>query len=450
MRKNMKNILSLIAFVTIIGLIITGCKKEDDGTGYSTLVPVSGVTVTITPDFTSDVDIVEQDSVFTYTVSLNQAQLADVKLVVNVTGGTATAGEDFDYLGVITIPTGSTTASGWIKVMSDDIFEEQETFTIQVGDATTANVSLTPATYNFTLTNYTDGDFLVELSWDGGEVFDVDGDPISATALADMRFLIFDDTFTYLTEFDGSGFEGVNFLSTGPDATYYLAVAFYSVIDLGDQTGSGIDLDFFIDYQQNGIKAGSFVFPAGLNTVANIDNTLFLVSVTKAGNDWTISPFEGFKESDIDFAASTWNGLDGAFFADETYPNEVVTAGTSGAYTIDGLNFGWMLDVWGETVTTSTPVTITFNDDGTLVIPDQYYMTTDYAGSPYDYNISGTGTWNQFLLPVAMVINYEMDQDGFLVANYWSSGTDTFMADLVYGSAKKKSAKTKVVKSRAF
>ncbi|NPA68216.1 MAG: hypothetical protein GXO50_06365, partial [Chlorobi bacterium] len=218
---------------------------------------------------------------------------------------------------------------------------------------------------------------------------------------------------------DGGSFEAYTMLASDyPDGKYYIATAFYSAYDFGDFGGQ--DLSFNLDYNQIGIQAGGFEYPDAMNTVLNIDNTLYLAEVVKSGTTWTVSEFEGFKAEDLNFASSSWGGTDGSLSSsyDWRFPSAVVTAGTSGAYTIDKLNVDWMENIWGETVTSTTPVDIVINDDGTLEIPDQYYMTTDYAGDPYDYNISGTGTWNRYMTPVSMEIHYEMDQDGFLVANW--------------------------------
>jgi hypothetical protein len=126
-----------------------------------------------------------------------------------------------------------------------------------------------------------------------------------------------------------------------------------------------------------------------------------------------------------------WGGTDGAF-PDYLYPANVDISMDAEQLKIIGLNYGWISDFWGETVTSATPVNITFNLDGTVDIPPQYYFTTDYLGNPYDYNIYGSGTWNN--CTGELHIEYEMDQDGFLCAAWCNangySDYPYFVADI--------------------
>lgn len=440
----MNKIFPFIAFVMIALVVITGCKK-DDHTGYSTLEPVTGVTLTITPNFTSPVTLVEADSTFNYTVTMNQAQLVDVKLYVSVTATSATAGEDFDYLGSITIPAGGTTASGWIKIMQDDVFEEEETLTIEVGDATFANADLTPVSYSFTLQNYSEEDLQVTLAWEPStDIYDTHGDLYTGDGLADMILTIYDVTGdSVFAQADGSTYEELILSHNIADGEYRVMASFYGVTDLGDQ-GSA-DLNLSVNAFQVGIQDNTLDFENVLNTVNNIDNTIYLAVIDKVGSTWTLSEFGGFTAAEIDFASAVWSdGLGDGWMSDYMYPNHVVIAGSTGEYTIEGICWEWMSDFWGETYTNTVAVDIVFNDDGTIVIPDQYYATTIYNDAPYDYNIytdaDATSTWNRFMTPVALTINYQMDQDGFLPAVYFGGSqyndNTYFICDIVQTSVK--------------
>jgi len=436
----MKNIKILSIFLMLV-IVFAGCKKKDDFTGHSQLVPTNP---TITVDFgtiPTVIDGVKQSH--TVTLNMDVAQIVDVIVHITVLEeGTATQGEDFDVPSVVTIKAGRTSASFDVTFLPDEAYEETETFTIQVGDERTANAAITPVTQEFSMLNYTEDDLKVGLSWlSPDDIYDVNGEVYDATDLANMILTVYDITGdSVLIEADGDGLKELILSDTIADGNYRVYTSFKEAIDLGDQ--GGVDLDLSVSAYQIGIQDGSIGFEAALNTSSNINNTLHLTIINKAGNVWTMTEFEGFLASDLDFASAIWSdGLGDGWMPDFMLPNQVVLAGTSGSYTIDGLNFGWMVNVWGETVTTSTPVNITFADDGTLEILDQYYMTTDYAGDPYDYNISGTGTWNIKMTPIALEIHYEMDQDGFLlsewgVANEYSD-YPYFIADIIQSSSKK-------------
>jgi hypothetical protein len=101
----------------------------------------------------------------------------------------------------------------------------------------------------------------------------------------------------------------------------------------------------------------------------------------------------------------SWTGSD-----DAGYASQAVTALDNGSLTIVGLNAGWIVDFWGESITEMVPVIIDMNADGTLSIAKQYYMTTDYQGDPYRYEIDGSGTWNG--CDKAMVVSYNIYYEG--------------------------------------
>ena len=435
--------INIITFFAALIIFMSGCEEEDY-TGYSTLVPTNP---TITVDFGTIATVSDGlKSTHTVNLTMSEAQIVDVAVHVFVSAGDATEGADFTLsTGVVTINAGRTTGKFVVSVLPDELVEATETFDVTVGDERTANATIAPVTATFTITNATSDNLALSLSWAGDAYETETGDAIDATDIADMIFLVQDMSFATVGGADGASFEDILLDQTLADGDYYLATAFYAAMD------ASIDLDFSLDYSQVGVQSGGFSYSGAMNTSANIDNTLYLAKLTKAGTTFTISEFEGFVASDIDFASSSWN--DGAgdgcgyggFFA-----NEVVIAGTDGSYTIDGLNYAWMLNAWGETVKSSTPMGITFNNDGTLSVAEGAYMITLYDSDDdgideeFTYRlVNHNGTWNQYMLPVSLTINYDM-MDGadtewgsWLYDNGYSS-TPTFIADIIQGSSAKK------------
>lgn len=429
----MKNLISFITFIIIMGLIITSCD-DDDYTGYSTLKPVDGVTLTVTPSFTSSVTMVEKDSTFEYTLELSEAQAVDVKVYAYVTDATATEGGDFTYTGNITIPAGSTSAKGIISILSDDLMEETETFTIQIGNQTVANVTYTPVSFDFTINNYTEDNLDVEMSWDT-EVYDQYGDLIDPTDVADMILSIYNASDVLVAQADGGSFEHAVLSSTLADGSYYVVASFYAV----EQYPDPVDIDITLDFT----KLGVFTTTLSNNYVGLLQTNLCgvelqLAEIVKSGSSYTISEniVTEFGINNGTFVGN-YGGEDGL---SDYYAADVDIAVSGGDVTIVGLCDEWMVDWWGETITNQVPVVVTFNADGTLSIAEQYYITTDYAGDPYDYSIAGSGTYS-LCDPISLHIEYDLNNttDGYWVGELLEGyGYESyFTADLELGGKSK-------------
>ena len=126
----------------------------------------------------------------------------------------------------------------------------------------------------------------------------------------------------------------------------------------------------------------------------------------------------------------SWSGTDGVYGDYESVYSSVITTEVSGEdLLIAGIGKPFMEDFWAETVTATGDVVITINEDGTITIPRQYIYTTSYEGSPYDYDIEGSGTWDNCGESPALIINYDIyysneeDElpDGVGIAGYYAS-----------------------------
>src|SRR5665648_1212589 len=95
MKRIIKNIFYLLSLLAVISIGIVSCDDENN-TGYSTMTPTSP-TITISAGFTSPVTLTEDNSVHTFTVTLSEPQIADIKLYIKQTDGTASAS---DYIAV--------------------------------------------------------------------------------------------------------------------------------------------------------------------------------------------------------------------------------------------------------------------------------------------------------------------------------------------------------------
>jgi hypothetical protein len=173
MTTKYKNILFSGLLASVI-LVTASCNDQEPYTGAST-ISASSPTVTINADDFQNIPGVEKDETYTYTVTLSEPQIADVKIQVFQSGGTATEGEDFD-LGehTLVIPAYETSTTGSITTYADTDPEEPETLQITIGDETTANVIYTPQVYDFLIDN-AGGPLDITFDWetdltDGGVV----------------------------------------------------------------------------------------------------------------------------------------------------------------------------------------------------------------------------------------------------------------------------------------
>lgn len=389
---------------------------EDDQTGDSVSVPTSPA-VSIALNF-SNTTMVENDSKHTYTVSLSETQIVDVKLGVSQIGGTA-GPDDYEMTSSITIPAGYLSASGSITILSDDLIEETETLQIQIGSITTANASLTPITTDFTILNYTSGDLAIDLSWGMSIATDDTGTEISATDFADMVLSI-STTPDLSGEFDGadgSGFETYVLDGSEPDGDYYVLAYFYDA-------NSDIvrDLDFNLEFNQDGVINGeSYDFPAAMSNASICDNNFFvLTKIVKTGNNYS---FEDQSINNFENQQTTWSGTDAG------YDSQVTTGVDCDGMVITGLNAGWMLDFWGEVVVEAGTVYYTVDASGVVTIPNQFLYTTTYNGAVQpDYNIEGTGTYNT--ATGTLNIQYSLIQDGWYLGEDYGEADGFFHAML--------------------
>lgn len=384
---------------------MVSCDQEEN-TGLATLTPTSP-DLTVTTQVSSK-SLIENNDVYTFTATLSQVQLVDTKLYINQVGGDATMGDDFEVTGYIIIPAGSLTGKGSIKIIADELYEETETVKIQIGDDRTANAKLTPATMDFTILNYTDGDLAVDLSWELASIAtDNAGNEFDPEDFADMRLLVSStpNNLNVVKEADGSGFESLVIPSSLASGTYYIVADFYDA-----NSDIPRDLNLNVEFNQAGVINGSTdSFSGAINTADVCANNFYvLTKIVKSLNSYTITreAINNFENQVV-----TWDGTD----AD--YPSEVATGVDCSGKLISGLNAGWMLDFWGEIVVDAGNVYYTVSSAGVVTIAKQFLYTTTYNGAVQDdYYITGTGTYNAST--GTLNIQYYLDQGGFSPSNW--------------------------------
>ena len=275
--------------IALLAAVGVACET-DDYTGDSTLTP-SNPTVTIeipNPEIT----LLEKDSVFEFTVTLNEPQIVDIAIYIKMIAGDATEGDDFTIQSAnsrVFIPAYRTSGKAIVKVNMDEVPEDTETFTLQIGDERTANATITPKTVKFTVNNVSEGELPLALSW-ATDFVDVAGEPVEPEDAANMILYITDLDHTVIEEVDGDGFEEFLMDETLPDGEYLIRAGIAEAIDPGD-LGDPAVLDLMLTFSQLGkIAETTFTFEEAYNTAFLCEENMFtLASVVKTGSTFTVT-----------------------------------------------------------------------------------------------------------------------------------------------------------------
>ncbi|WP_392346225.1 Calx-beta domain-containing protein [uncultured Polaribacter sp.] len=425
----MKNKFIKISFSFLALLLMFSCESNDDYTGDS-VVNATNPSLTVSLGFSNTETLIEKEASYAFTVSISEAQIADVIVNLVQTAGTATAGSDFSMPSSVTILKGTMSTTSEITIHSDELVEETETVTIQIGLGNESNVnSVASETVTFNIANLTDGDLVVGMDWNASStVTDNYGKEIGAYDLGDLRLLLTDGT-NILDGADGAVAETYTLVANAPDGVYYIVADFYDAMDIP------ADLDITLTFDQVGTMNNvTSTFPSAINTNFNCaNNFVTLTKITKVGTNYTLSDVG---VNNIDSQAVSWGGIDTYdYYAPDGWDSKITTGVDCGGKLIKGLNAEWMVNVWGESIESEALVYYTVDASGTITIPLQELFTTSWNGAPYDYQVSGTGTYDDSGDVPVIHLEYILQQDGWDVGDYWAGagGMDTpyFVADLV-------------------
>lgn len=387
-----------------------GSCDQEENTGYSTFV-VTTPTLTVTT--AANASLIEDDSFFEFTATLSATQLVDTKLSISQIGGNATIGDDFTVDGSITIPAGSLTATGKITILSDELKEETETVTIQIGDNATANAALTPAIMEFTILNYTEGDLVIDMTWAMSEITtDNSGEEVEPEDFADLRFNLSSapnniDIVESSDDDDDAGFKTFVLSSELPDGDYYIVADFATVNEDLDR-----DLNINLEINQAGvINHREDEFLGALNSIQNCSFYYYaMLKIVKTGSTYEITREAVAPLYNIADFVGTWTGED---FYGNTTTSVVTSLSPEGKLQITGIGVDFMEIEWEETITDMATLTMDVDPlTGAFTIEETYYMTTFYDGAESDpYSLSAVGQLN----PCgngSMYIDYDLIQDG--------------------------------------
>jgi hypothetical protein len=283
----MKNKFIKISFVMLAFLLMLSCEEQEDFTNVSSLTATSP-SLTVSLGFTNEQTLVEQKADYDFTVTISEVQIVDVLVQLEQTGGTATAGADFTFPSTVTISKGSLSASGTISILADELKEDTETATLQIGTGSEVNVNgVTGETVTFNIANLTEGDLVVGMSWAASStVTDHYGNEIDAYDLADLRLALTDSPYTTVIDSaEDTGAKTYVLSGNAPDGEYSFVADF-----LAAMSHISTYLDITLTFNQVGtINDQKQTFTQGISTEFNCDNNyLVMTKVTKVGTNYTL------------------------------------------------------------------------------------------------------------------------------------------------------------------
>ena len=391
----MKNKIFKIAFILSIFTLMIACNDDEDYTGASTLDIGDTSTLSITMDETTISTIESEAEEYPFTLTLSEAKPFDIHVSIEQTSGDATSGEDFSIPSSLTIPAYSTSVSGSLAVISDDLIESTETASFTIG-AVASNVSVTPVTVDLTIVNATAGDLVADLSWaNSTTITDSYGNEIDPYTFADLRLLLTNVPYTQVFDgADGATAETYTLAADAPDGEYYLVTDFYAAME---DAPAGVDLT--LSFNQVGtINDLTYTFPSALSTAYVCENNYFVMAkITKSGTSYTI---------------------------EEVAENSSAPTITAGTY--DVVSNGMSTDsgpVNNPLVDFMSTVTISDNGDGT------YTLSDGWAGVYIDwYSIYGNTEPEPQTLVVSICGEFSADW-GDIFGGQWQALRGTINAD---------------------
>jgi hypothetical protein len=382
----------LFSALSLTALLFVSCDK-DDATGKSTLEVSQNLKLSVTTDFASPVTIIEGDNEYKFTVNIDKPQSVDVVVKVFQIAGTA-SGSDYAVDSQITIPAYQLSATGTLTILKDKLKESIETLTLQVGDVTTSNASLTPITVSFNIQNYTEGSLIADLSW-STSIKDVAGDLIKPTAAADFKLRITNLDFSDVESIDDSktAFESYEMLSTLEDGDYLVVAEAVSYKDMGSQ--GAFDIDLSVTFNQAGIyNDEAFTFTSAVSsdemTSCGPSGFFKLAKITKVGSSYTFSEVGTTESKKATNDASSFNGTYKVTL-DEWNDYKTGTLVPVTYNSADGTSTFRVSNTKNPAIvnTDSAYLLVTINADATVtVISNEDY---DYGGGNLT-NVVGTGS----------------------------------------------------------
>ncbi|MEA5551989.1 PKD domain-containing protein [Anabaena cylindrica UHCC 0172] len=370
----------------------------------------------------SDVSIIEGDNgekLAIFTANLSEVSTRNISVNYTTADGTATAGSDYTATnGIITFTAGETTKTIAVEVIADTIDEFDETFFLNLSNATNATIVNTqaigtivdndaPPTIAISDKTITEGDsgttiatFTVNLSTDSAKPITVQYTTADSTATAGSDYTVTNGTLTFAP---GETSKSISIEVTGDtidefDETFFLNLSDATNATIVDNQGVGtiVDNDALpvltindrtITEGDNGTAAVTFTVslstasakPIAVN-YATLDDTAVAGSdYTATNGTLTFAPGETTKTISVQVAGDTVDEFDETFFLNLSNATNATIADDQGVGTIVDNDAPPTLTINDKTVTEGDNGTQTMTFTVSLSNQSQKTISVNYA-----------------------------------------------------------------------
>ncbi|MBN1950385.1 MAG: hypothetical protein JW801_04225 [Bacteroidales bacterium] len=207
-----------------------------------------------------------------------------------------------------------------------------------------------------------------------------------------------------------------NITSVPVDVTITVADLVGAIDELSSAADITIDDNFhiYVIPTTDGVASPPYQVLDGVvyNTVsASLYQNLTALGVTGTGDaeaNITVMTVCELANGANDLAGSWTTGYDGWY-----WPSQITIDAVDETHVqVNGMAEYFIADFWGETVIDGGTFTMEVTPFGTVNIPRQYIYTTDYEGDPYDYEIAGSGFWENCGSTPVLMISYDIYYPG--------------------------------------
>ena len=167
----------LLSALSVTALLFIGCEQEPELTGQSTIEVAQNVTGTVAfvaPLAATQTVNEKAAAKYQYKVNITNAQPVDIYVHVKVKSGTATLHKDFEFDDTLLIKAYTTSVTGNISILSDEIYEPTENFVLEIaGDINISNASIPASTISFNILNGIGNTLKIKFAWPGSNDYDI-------------------------------------------------------------------------------------------------------------------------------------------------------------------------------------------------------------------------------------------------------------------------------------
>lgn len=270
-------------YIFLSSLVLIGACDDDENLNEMGLIADSDIPTVTLSDVPTSFTTVEEDQTIEIPVTLSKPWIMDSEVLIEMTSGTATLGEDIEVSSV-KIQNGDTEGVIVVEIHGDDVPEDTETATFKIKAGPNIKLASEPE-FTVTIENYVSPDLNIQVSW-GADFFDED-----PTDIADFDVYVMDSEGDDVASSETGNFENFDLDGTLPDGDYIVYAYLYAAADLGDY--GPVELPITTVFNRAGSFSGMTVTQDADNiiTTDDVEEVVYLAIITKEEGVYTIKTY---------------------------------------------------------------------------------------------------------------------------------------------------------------